>query len=323
MIRIIFCLVVLRLRSSSCFSECPNNERNIGFNFPENIQSCSELTGYLYSKYDNLFTIKNIFCNSTDYKFSSICCLTCLAYSNAPECVDLIRGCDSSKCLTNRHECRRTCELCKVTPPPCVPCGKYGVCTQVNYYGININQCKCSNNYIGYSCSRVDICTTSKNPCLNGATCIGSYEEDIIYTCNCENGWSGRNCEIKLETQINDLKCLNGGTLSNENVCLCSFGYSGVDCGNPSLLITIILVPILSFILIMITIISIITGKLKICCNPAESSKNNKKTLIYEQQNDPLRIHQYENQFRENNDIYSHIHRKQSEYTDQEDNLYA
>jgi hypothetical protein len=38
-------------------------------------------------------------------------------------------------------------------------------------------------------------------------------------------------------TQINDLKCLNGGTLSNENVCLCSFGYSGVDCGNRKLYI--------------------------------------------------------------------------------------
>ena len=32
-----------------------------------------------------------------------------------------------------------------------------------------------------------------------------------------------------------DLKCLNGGILSNKTICLCPFGYSGSDCGNGKL----------------------------------------------------------------------------------------
>ena len=53
-----------------------------------------------------------------------------------------------------------------------------------------------SQNYHFNLFFEVDIFTTSQNPCKNGATCVGSYEEDIIYTCNCLNGWSGKNCSI-------------------------------------------------------------------------------------------------------------------------------
>ena len=71
------------------------------------------------------------------------------------ECIDKKRGCNSTTCLSNnQNNCQRTCRFCTVTPPPCVSCGKNGVCTKVNYYGIDINQCKCHNNYIGYNCSR-------------------------------------------------------------------------------------------------------------------------------------------------------------------------
>ena len=74
----------------------------------------------------------------------------------------------------------------------------------------------------------VDICTTASNPCMNGALCNGSYEEDIIYTCNCLNGWQGKNCSICNSNSA----CLNGGTCNpSSGICICAVGYSGTNCG--------------------------------------------------------------------------------------------
>ena len=58
---------------------------------------------------------------------------------------------------------------------------------------------------------------------------MGSYEEDIIYTCNCLNGWTGKNCSFC----NSNVTCLNNGTCnSNNGTCNCIGGYTGTNCNN-------------------------------------------------------------------------------------------
>jgi hypothetical protein len=78
----------------------------------------------------------------------------------------------------------------------------------------------------------VDICKTEQNPCKNGATCTGSYEEDIIYTCQCSTGWNGKNC-----TNCDSNACLNGGTcIESTGTCSCKDGFTGTNCQNSNFL---------------------------------------------------------------------------------------
>ena len=149
------------------------------FSYPQDVSSCAQLTGYIYS-----FSVE---LKITDYCsnypiYRSKCCITCQSkvinskslflyqtlieilhliegYSNFPECADQAANClfINNGCTLDTTKCARTCKTCQVTTPPCVSCGSNGNCITVNYYGFEVQQCKCTNNYIGYTCSRSNI----------------------------------------------------------------------------------------------------------------------------------------------------------------------
>ena len=55
---------------------------------------------------------------------------------------------------------------------------------------------------------------------------MGSYEEDIIYTCNCLNGWTGRNCSFCSTNAV----CLNNEICNG--TCVWNNGFTGTNSKN-------------------------------------------------------------------------------------------
>ncbi|KAK3740125.1 hypothetical protein QZH41_001273 [Actinostola sp. cb2023] len=70
-------------------------------------------------------------------------------------------------------------------------------------------------------------CLTS--PCVNGATCIPDYEQDI-YGCRCLPGFNGKHCEHEIN-ECSSNPCLNGGVcMANRYQCSCPDGFNGSRC---------------------------------------------------------------------------------------------
>ena len=73
--------------------------------------------------------------------------------------------------------------------------------------------------------------------CLNGGSCV--YFRNIA-TCQCRQGWYGNRCELVGNNNLassalcSSQFCLNGGRCiqytSNQAVCFCINGFSGLNC---------------------------------------------------------------------------------------------
>ncbi|KRY88547.1 Delta-like protein 1 [Trichinella pseudospiralis] len=96
--------------------------------------------------------------------------------------------------------CRRpgTCDLCPQgwTGPTCSQCEVRQGC--VNGYCNKPNECICHERWGGVHCDiDLDLCF-HRNPCQNGATCLGRTQGN--FTCLCPSGFTGTYCNI---TKVN------------------------------------------------------------------------------------------------------------------------
>ncbi|KRX50151.1 Delta-like protein C, partial [Trichinella murrelli] len=96
--------------------------------------------------------------------------------------------------------CRRpgTCDLCPQgwTGPTCGQCEVRQGC--VNGYCNKPNECICHERWGGVHCDiDLDLCF-HRNPCQNGATCLGRTQGN--FTCLCASGFTGTYCNI---TKVN------------------------------------------------------------------------------------------------------------------------
>lgn len=71
------------------------------------------------------------------------------------------------------------------------------------------------------------------NPCKNGGTCKSSGNPAKAYTCICSTGYTGINCEEISYCSVNP--CRNGGECrpigtGTQGGCVCKHGYSGQNC---------------------------------------------------------------------------------------------
>ena len=95
----------------------------------------------------------------------------------------------------------------------------------------------CPNGFSGANCTTLySRCTTSENPCQNGATCTGGLGS-FPMGCSCATGYKGVNCsEIITACDPTINPCLNGATCTLSNgltgtaVCVCAAGYTGTTC---------------------------------------------------------------------------------------------
>lgn len=100
--------------------------------------------------------------------------------------------------------------------------------------------CLCHADFAGTACE-TDMRACSSFPCLNGASCIDTYDNTTIdgeelraYTCNCTQFYVGANCERKLDICADKLCSGHGSCVDTNNtaVCKCFSQYYGAECEN-------------------------------------------------------------------------------------------
>ncbi|CAF3764830.1 unnamed protein product [Rotaria socialis] len=111
------------------------------------------------------------------------------------------------------------------------PCRNNGTCVPLS--GVD-GQCRCQPGYSGSLCEQVQTTFCSNNPCRNGSTRKCALIDNKYGRCLCPKDVTGPYCDIPLHSCAPN-PCENNGICMHEMSsqsykCLCTFGYSGVNC---------------------------------------------------------------------------------------------
>ncbi|KAG7324097.1 hypothetical protein KOW79_012113 [Hemibagrus wyckioides] len=113
---------------------------------------------------------------------------------------------DIDECAEGKHYCREN-TMCVNTP------GSF--------------MCICHTGYIridDYSCTEHDECVSGKHSCDENALCFNTVGG---HSCSCKPGYTGNGTICKA---LCDGLCLNGGTCTSPNTCVCAQGFTGKKC---------------------------------------------------------------------------------------------
>ncbi|MFH4976923.1 hypothetical protein AB6A40_003632 [Gnathostoma spinigerum] len=110
---------------------------------------------------------------------------------------------------------------CEVATTDCTCSDEFHICVN--------NTCICPAGYTGEKCEKSLESCQSKNPCLNGGTCVSNTSG---ISCICTLDFYGTICEHAVECDSGRMKCVHGKCFVGTEgpVCECEDGYSGKYC---------------------------------------------------------------------------------------------
>ena len=162
---------------------------------------------------------------------------------NGGQCLQIELNATSSAKVCN---CKPgfTGRQCAQRTMPCSPdpCGPNGYCNSLvsSSFSDNINNnegmgyfCRCKPGFAGLNCQEnINDCLNAT--CHNGGSCVDAINS---YTCDCPWPFMGRYCQSRMRCADAASVCQNNGTCveaakgtDGAPRCLCSPGYTGVDC---------------------------------------------------------------------------------------------
>ena len=131
------------------------------------------------------------------------------------------KGFRGQQCKQKHDRCQSTVGLCRN--------GGSCINTMVGHY------CVCPSSTTGVNCETDILSPCSLDPCQNGGTCVGSF--DNSYVCSCLPGFTGKNCDVDIN-ECHSSPCRNGGRcIDNVNSFHCdcnTTAHEGILCETKS-----------------------------------------------------------------------------------------